>query len=277
MLGDIVGACGRKSVQQLIPEIKDRFTPDVILANAENCANGSGITPDQYHKLCDAGIDGMTLGDHALRKREIFKILQEESNIVRPGNLPLGAPGKRWISVQSKNENLPPVFVFIVLGNMFMGLNANDPFAAADEILAQIPRKDAIIIAEVHAETTSEKQALGWHLNGKVSAVLGSHTHIPTADAWLMPTDKVGDRQTAFQADLGMCGGHHSVIGRRVEPVLTHLRTGVYMAFDVADKDPRINGVCMEIDEVTGSAISIEQFTINANPSKPPFMTTASR
>lgn len=272
MLGDIVGACGRQSVQQLVPEIHERFAPDVLLANAENVANGSGLTPDQYHRLCNAGIDGMTMGDHALRKREIFTILQEQSNIIRPCNLPAGAPGKGWMAIQSKNQNLPPVYVMIVLGNMFMGLNANDPFASVDAMLAQIPRKDAVVLVEMHAETTSEKQAMGWHLNGRVSAVFGSHTHVPTADAGLLPAAKIGDRRTAYLTDLGMCGGHESVIGRKVEPVLTHLRTGVYMAFDVADRDPRINGICLEIDETTGSALNIERFTMHADPRKPPFM-----
>jgi len=272
MLGDIVGACGRQSVQQLIPEIHEKFKPDVLLANVENVANGSGLTPDQYRRLSDAGIDGMTMGDHALRKREIYKILQEKSNIIRPGNLPAGAPGKSWMAIEPRNTSLPSVYVIIVLGNMFMGLNANDPFAAVDTLLAQVPRKDATIIVEMHAETTSEKQAMGWHLNGRVSAVLGSHTHVPTADTGILPSTKIGVRKTAFQADLGMCGGHESVIGRRIEPVLTHLRTGVYMAFDVADKDPRINGVCLDVDQATGSATAIERFVLHANPQKPPFM-----
>tara|TARA_Y100001954_G_scaffold221068_1_gene256830 strand:- start:3863 stop:4696 length:834 start_codon:yes stop_codon:yes gene_type:complete len=272
MLGDIVGACGRQSVQQLVPRIHEEFSPDLVLANAENVANGSGLTPDQYRKLCKAGIDGMTLGDHALRKREIFNILQEQTNIIRPGNLPSGAPGKGWMAVQPRNEALPPVYVMIVLGNMFMGLNANDPFASVDAMLAQIPRKDAIILVEMHAETTSEKQAMGWHLNGKVAAVFGSHTHVPTADACLLPAAKNSNLRTAFQADLGMCGGHESVIGRRVEPVLTHLRTGVYMAFDVADKDPRVNGIILDIDEATGGATDIQRFAMNADPRKPPFM-----
>jgi metallophosphoesterase (TIGR00282 family) len=275
MLGDIVGVCGRQSVQQLIPRIHEQFKPDVLLANAENVANGSGLTPDQYRKLCNAGIDGMTMGDHALRKREIFTILNEESNIIRPCNLPSGAPGKGLMAIQPKNQNLPPVYVMIVLGNMFMGLNANDPFASVDAMLEQIPRntrEKAVILVEMHAETTSEKQAMGWYLNGKVSAVYGSHTHVPTADADLLPAGRIADKRTAFLCDLGMCGGHESVIGRRIEPVLTHLRTGVYMAFDVSDKDPRINGICLEIDITTGSALSIERFTMQADPSKPPFM-----
>lgn len=272
MLGDIVGACGRQSVQQLVPRIKKAYNPDVLLVNAENAANGSGLTPDQYRKLCKAGIDGMTLGDHALRKREIFPILQEQTNIIRPGNLPAGAPGKGWMSIKPTDETLPPVYVMIVLGNMFMGLNANDPFASVDQMLAQFPQENAVILVEMHAETTSEKQAMGWHLNGRVSAVFGSHTHVPTADSALLPPAKGSSRRTAFLSDLGMCGGHESVIGRRVEPVLTHLRTGVYMAFDVADKDPRINGVVLDIDHETGSAASIERFTMYADRSKPPFM-----
>ncbi len=275
MLGDIVGACGRQSVAQLIPQIHEQYKPDVVLANAENTANGSGLTPDQYRKLCKAGIDGMTLGDHALRKREIFSILQDENNIIRPGNLPEGAPGKGWMAVQPRDESLPPVYVMIVLGNMFMGLNANDPFASVDRMMAQLPRTaddNAIILVEMHAETTSEKQAMGWHLNGKVSAVFGSHTHVPTADACVLPDAKQAKRKTAYISDLGMCGGHYSVIGRRVEPVLTHLRTGVYMAFDVADQDPRINGIVIDIDETTGSATAIERFTMHADRNKSPFM-----
>ncbi len=273
MLGDIVGRAGRLAVRQQLPVIHERFKPDVVLANAENSAHGSGLTADQYRKLCNAGIDGITLGDHALRKREIVKVLEEQTNIIRPANMPRDAPGKRWMAINAPAGGLPPVYVITLLGNMFMGMNTSDPFACIDDLLGQLPGKDQIIIVEMHAEVTSEKQAMGWHLNGKVAAVLGTHTHVPTADAEILLPAKPGDRgRTGFMCDLGMCGSHCSIIGRKVEPVLTNLRTGLYVAFDVADEDPRINGMCLEVDPQTGHAISIEQFAINANPQKPPFV-----
>lgn len=279
MLGDIVGGPGRRAVTQQIPVIRERWSPHLILANAENCANGSGLTADLYRKLCDAGVDGMTLGDHVYKKSQIVGTLERESNIIRPANLPSGAAGKRWMKLQpidassagqAANENsgkpLPPVYVMTVLGRIFMSLPANDPFATVDSFLNEIPDREAIVIIEAHCEATSEKRALGWYLDGRVSAVLGSHTHVATADACVLP------KGTAYQTDLGMCGPMESVLGRSVENVLKHMTTSMHAPFDVAEGDPRVNGVYMEFSEHTRLATHIERIELKADVNAPPFV-----
>jgi len=284
MLGDIVGGPGRRAVTQQIPVIRERWSPHLIIANAENTANGSGLTPDLYRKLCDAGVDGMTLGDHVYKKAQIVGTLERESNIIRPANLPSGAAGKRWMKLQPMDHSssgdsgvshaagsdsgkpMPPVYVMTVLGRIFMGLAANDPFATVDAILKELPDRDAIVIVEAHCEATSEKRALGWYLDGRVSAVLGTHTHVATADACVLP------KGTAYQTDLGMCGPMESVLGRSVERVLKHMTTAMHAPFDVAEGDPRVSGVYMEFSEHTRLATHIERIELKADVNAPPFV-----
>ena len=278
MLGDIVGAAGRLAVIQCLPELRQRWQPHLVIANAENAANGSGLTPQIYQKLCDAGIDGMTLGDHVYRKKQIVATLEKQSNILRPANLPAGAKGKTWMRLASRQgEDTSGVYVLTVLGRLFMNLPANDPFATVESVLSSLPEKDPIVIVEVHAEATSEKQALGWYLNGRVAAVIGTHTHVPTADARILPPISAGDDApvsdggTAYISDLGMCGPHESVIGRQINRVVSHMTTAMPAPFDVAEGDPRVNGVFIEIDRRTRCATAIERIELRADPSAPPF------
>jgi len=283
-LGDIVGGPGCKAVTQLAPVIRERWSPDLLIVNAENASNGTGLTPEIYKKLCSRGVDAITLGDHVYKKRQIVQTLQSESNIIRPANLSGGAAGKRWMCVRPKDENgeeirdAPGVYVLTVLGRIFMGLPANDPFATVDQILDEIPERDPIVIVEIHAEATSEKIAMGWHLNGRVTAVGGTHTHTQTADARILPDQvdgtgrpTLGAGGTAYISDLGMTGPHDSVLGRRADRVLAHMTTNMPHPFDVAEGNPRAQGVVIDIDTTTNRATAIEAIDLPADTSAPPF------
>lgn len=266
MLGDIVGMPGRLAVAQQIPVIRERWKPQLILANAENTSNGTGLTPEHYRKLKDAGVDAMTLGDHCFKKMQIVEVLETATDIIRPFNLPLGACGKGWMRVPIPGMPERGVFVVTVLGRIFMhNMPADDPFAAVDRAMKEFTEKDPIVIVEIHAEATSEKQAVGWQFNGRVAAVLGSHTHVATADARVLPMG------TAYITDMGMCGPMESVLGRDIDRVLTHMLTAMPAPFDVAEGDPRVNGVCIEVDEKTGRATAIERIELAANPKAPPY------
>ena len=282
-LGDIVGGPGCKAVSQLVPVIRDRWDPNLIIANAENAANGSGLTPELYKKLCSRGIDAITLGDHVYKKKQIVQTLQTEPNIIRPANLSAGASGKRWMCVQAKPREDgatpgPNVYVITVLGRIFMGMPANDPFATVDRLLEELPERNPIVIVEIHAEATSEKIAMGWHLNGRVTAVVGTHTHTPTADARILPgqvdgtgSPGVGPGGTAFISDLGMTGPHDSVLGRRADRVVAHMTTNMPFPFDVAEGNPRVQGVVIDIDEKSRRATAIEPINLPADVNRQPF------
>lgn len=277
MLGDIVGGVGRRAVAQLLPALRSKYRPHIVLANAENAAAGSGLTPELYRKIAASGVDAMTLGDHVYKKAEIVSTLETATNLIRPANLPAGAKGRRWMQVNARmdaeaqasvgNVELPPIFVMTVLGRIFMHhLPGDDPFRTVDQVMSELPRKDPIVIVEVHAEATSEKQALGWYLDGRVSAVVGTHTHVATADARVLP------KGTAYITDLGMCGPMTSVLGRSVQPVLLHMTTGMHAPYDVAEDDPRINGIYIEIDEHTRRAIAVERIEMKADVKAAPFV-----
>jgi 2',3'-cyclic-nucleotide 2'-phosphodiesterase len=263
MLGDIVGQVGLAAAIGQIPVLRQRHRPHLLLANAENAANGSGLTPEQYRKLREAGIDGVTLGDHVYKKAQIVRCLETESTLIRPANLPAGAVGRTWMRLQPTAQEgdpadgpLPEVFVTTVLGRVFASLPADDPFAAADRVLSQLPVIKPIVLVEIHAEATSEKQAMGWYLDGRVAAVLGTHTHVATADARVLP------KGTAYITDLGMTGPHESVLGRRIDRVLKHMTTAMHAPFDVADGDLRVCGVMVRIDTDTRRAVAIERIEI---------------
>jgi len=268
MLGDIVGRPGRQAVAQQIPVIREKWKPDLILANAENAANGTGITPEHYRKLRDAGLAGMTLGDHAYKKVHIVETLERESDIIRPANFPAGARGKGWMRVPFPAGSAAAgrsLFVITVLGRIFMNPPVDDPFATVERILRELPEKDPIVLVEIHAEATSEKQAVGWQFNGRVSAVVGTHTHVPTADARIL------NLGTAYITDLGMCGPQESILGRDIDRVLTYMLTTMPAPFDVAEGDPRVCGVMIEIDEKNRKATAIERIELKADPNGPPF------
>lgn len=268
MLGDIVGRPGRQAVAQQIPVIRQRWKPDLILANAENVTNGSGITPEHYQKLRDAGCDALTLGDHAFRKFQAIPMLDEKSDIIRPANFPKGARGKGSMRIPFPAGSAAAgreLHVITVLGRIFINPPVDDPFAAVEAMLTGVTDPHPLILVEIHAEATSEKQAIGWQFNGRVSAVLGTHTHVQTAD------ERILNMGTAYMTDLGMCGPQESVLGRDIDRVLTHMTTGMPSPFDVAEGDPRVCGAAIDIDEKTGRATAIERFELKANPAAPPF------
>jgi metallophosphoesterase (TIGR00282 family) len=274
MFGDIVGSPGRLAVRQCLPALREQFSADLVLANAENAAAGSGLLPNQFDKLVEAGVAGMTLGDHVFRKAQIIPYLEKQSNLIRPANLSSKAKGRGWMRLRVGGEQRegPSVYVITLLGRLFnTSLPCNDPFETVDRVLSKLPEANPTVIVEMHGEATSEKQAMGWYLNGRVAAVLGTHTHIPTADARLLPKGNDVRRQTGYITDLGMSGPQDSVLGRRVDRVLTHMTTNMPAPFDVAEGNPRVNGVYLQIDETTGSARHIERVEMAADANKPPF------
>ncbi len=267
-LGDVVGQPGKRALTQLLPKLRQSHAPDLVLANAENVRNGSGISPDLYSGLRGLGIDCITLGDHAFRDARIVKFLEDPNQpILRPANISARAPGKRLVRLKPPAGRRREVVVLTVLGRIFFpSMPADDPFAAVDEILASIPAGSASVIVEAHMEATSEKIALAHHLDGRVAAVVGSHTHVPTADARIL---KGG---TAFVTDLGMCGPYDSVIGRDKRAVLAHMTTQVPTQFDVGSGDERMCGVVVRVSDDTGLAVSIERVDAIADPNAAPFV-----
>jgi metallophosphoesterase (TIGR00282 family) len=256
-LGDIVGRPGRQIVHQKLPALVRDRQVDLVIANAENIAGGSGITTNLFHKIRSYGIDVVTLGDHIYKRIDIVPTLQASERIVRPANL-AGAAAGRPFTVITTNSAVP-VAIFCVLGRIYMNLPADDPFAAADRVLAQIPRDVRVCICDVHAEATSEKVAMGHWLDGRVSFIFGTHTHVPTADAKLLPGG------SAYISDLGMCGPYDSVLGRRKDRVVKFMTTNMPQPFDVATGDVRLCGALATIDPATGRALEIERVEIQGD------------
>jgi len=266
-LGDIFGSPGRMVVQQQLPALREVHQPDVIIANAENAKAGSGLSPDLYHKIRAYGIDAITLGDHVFRDREIVSILQgADEPIARPANLSGKAPGRPYIRIPPAGNRTKSVFVITVLGRIFFNLPADDPFATIDRILPQLPETDPIVIVEAHMEATSEKAALANYLDGRVALVVGTHTHVPTADARILA------RGTGFITDVGMCGPYDSIIGRDTESVLRHMTTGVHVPYGVGSGGEALCGVVVKVDEQSRKALQIERVQFNADRRKPPFV-----
>ena len=253
-IGDIVGEPGRKILRRAVPVLRARYELDLVIANAENAASGSGLTPKCYEELRKCGIDAYTMGDHVYKRREIHELFGRKEPLCRPANYPLEAPGPDHLIVTARNGL--KVAIFYVVGRLFMK-PADCPFRAADRILQKIAGQANIIIVDVHAEATSEKQLLLHHLVGRVSAVLGTHTHVPTADASIFPPG------TAFISDVGMTGPYDGVIGRKKEDVLKTTLSFEPVPWQVAVGDPRVSAVLMEIDETTGKAESIELLHLN--------------
>ena len=250
-LGDVVGKPGRLVLHELLPKtIKERGI-DLVVVNAENSAGGSGLTPPIFNKILAYGVNACTLGDHTYRKREILPLLETSDRLIRPGNFPPSSVGKGWCVVTSRSG--VKCAVLQIMGRLHMNPQVDDPFRAIDRMLGEIPADIKIKIVDFHAEVSSEKIAMGWYLDGRVSVCYGTHTHTPTADARVLPGG------TAFVSDLGMCGPYDSVLGRRKDRVLKHLLTGMPHFFEVATGDPRMCGIIATVDEVGGHALAIER------------------
>lgn len=247
-IGDIVGSPGREAIKKLIGPLKQDLEIDFVIANAENASGGSGITSKVADELFSYGVDALTSGDHIWKKTEIFELINREERILRPLNFPSGAPGRGAAVFKAKNGL--KVGVINVNGRVFMEA-LECPFKTALAASEELAKETKIIIVDIHAEATSEKVALGWYLDGKVSAVLGTHTHIQTADEKILP------KGTAYLTDAGMTGPYDSVIGRRVEDVLTRFLSSIPVRFEVAQENIQLHGALVEIDEKSGKAISI--------------------
>ena len=254
IIGDIVGRPGKHACSQVIPQLIRERGVEFVVANAENAAAGSGLTTAMFQKLRHYGVDVCTMGDHVYKRRETLPLLESSDRVVRPANLAREATGRDFAIAESRNGT--PVAVFIVLGRTFMNVRSDCPFHAADRILSELSPSVKTIIVDVHAETTSEKIALGWYLDGRVTAVVGTHTHVQTADERILP------RGTAYITDLGMTGPHDSVLGRDKHAVVQSLVTGIPHPYNVASDDARVCGVIVETDNQTGRARRIERVNI---------------
>ena len=241
-------------VCQALPGLRRRESIDLVVANAENSENGSGLTPAGYRKLISAGVDCVTLGDHIYRKKDIIEILESKDNIVKPANYPAEAPGKNWVVVQSETGR--KVAVFSLIGRVFMK-PVDCPYTKANEVLEEIPEVVKIRFCDFHAEATSDKQLMGRHLDGRVTAVCGTHTHVPTADEQVLPGG------TAFISDVGMTGPHESILGRKIEKVLSATLTFRPIPFDVATGDNQISAVVIDVDPKSGKGQGIRRIKVN--------------
>lgn len=256
-VGDVVGSPGRRVLAEGVPALVERHGVDCVIVNAENAASGSGLTPALYQKVIDAGADLVTLGDHIYRRKEIISTLETSDRIVRPANLPPTAPGREYAICEVGAGHR--VAVISVLGRMFMKLPTSCPFATVDRLLRALPTDVKVVVVDVHAEATSEKVAMGWHLDGRVSCVFGTHTHIPTADERVLPGG------TAYITDLGMTGPYDSVLGRLKERVIGTMMSAVPSPFDVARGDVRLCGILVDVDPQSGRATGIERVRFDAN------------
>jgi metallophosphoesterase (TIGR00282 family) len=242
-IGDIVGKPGRKAVSQLLPGLRQQYGLKLVIANGENAAGGIGLTPETAQELLDAGVDVITSGNHIWAQKEIFPYLEGQMPIVRPLNYPPGVPGRGYIT-------LGPVAVVNIMGRTFIG-NLDCPFQAMDKLLAKL--KQPVIIVDFHAEATSEKVAMGRYLDGRVSAVLGTHTHVGTIDTQILAGG------TAYVTDIGMTGPTDSVIGDDVNAVIQRFLTGVHHRLSVGKGKPVLNAVMVDIDDASGRARTIER------------------
>lgn len=257
-IGDVVGRPGRSVIAEHLQKIIQERAIDLVVCNAENSAGGSGITPTIFKKLLGWGVDVVTLGDHVYRKREAIQVLETSDRIVRPANLSAHAVGKRWTVVPTKSGSYQ-VGVACLLGQLYMG-SADLPWPVIDRVLNEMPSEVRIRVVDFHAEASSEKIAMAWYLNGRVSLVFGTHTHVATADA------RVLDKGTAAISDLGMTGPYDGVLGRRKDRVLAALTTSMPQHFEVSTGDPRLSGAIVTITPETGRAVAIERIEVRGSP-----------
>ncbi len=252
-IGDIVGRPGRHILSQKLSVLVRQRGIDCVIANAENAAGGSGLTPQIYDKLLKYGVNLTTLGDHVYRKKDIIPILESESDIIRPANLSQSAAGKEFAIHQTSKG--ATVAVVALIGRMFMK-PADCPYAKIDSMLTRLKDEADIIVVDVHAEATSEKIAMGYYLDGKVSCVFGTHTHVMTAD------ERILAKGTAYITDVGMTGAHDSVLGRKTESVIKAFRTQMPCPFEIATGDVRMSAVLVSVDSITKCAESIERIQV---------------
>lgn len=250
-IGDVVGSPGRRALAQELPRLVAEHSVACVIVNGENIASGSGITPPLFEKLLKSGANLVTLGDHIYRRKEIIPLLETSERVVRPANLAVGAPGREFALYETAGG--PRVAVISVLGRLYMKTTSDCPFRAVERVLSKLPADVRIVIVDMHAEATSEKVAMGWFLDGRVSLLFGTHTHIATADERVLPGG------TGYITDVGMTGPYDSVLGREKSAVLQSMVTSVPVRFDVAEDDVRICGVMAEINSDSGRCVNVER------------------
>jgi metallophosphoesterase (TIGR00282 family) len=253
-IGDIVGPPGVAFLKRALRPLIAREAIDVVIANAENASGGSGMTPAVYRQIREAGVDLVTLGDHVYKKQEIISTLEKDERLCRPANFPPDAPGREYVVTAARDGT--PVAVLCLLGRTFLR-PVDCPFRAADRILAALGGQVKCVVVDMHAEATGDKYLMGHHLKGRVSAVLGTHTHVQTADEQILAGG------TAFISDVGMTGPYDSILGRRIDRVLPTTLNFVPTMFEVATGDPRLAGAVVEVDPATGQATSIRRVMID--------------
>jgi len=249
-LGDIVGRPGRTFVIERIASLREELGADIVIANAENSAGGAGMTKKIADQLIAAGVDAITLGDHVWDQKNFENEIDELERVCRPANLPEQNPGRTHLIVEKDGFRLG---ILTVLGRNYLTLKSSCPFRMADAKLAELKSQCDAVFVEAHMEATSEKIALGWHLDGRAAAVVGTHTHVPTADGRVLPGG------TAYLSDAGMCGPYASVLGRDVEQVVLTFLDGMKRRFPVAEDDVRISGCLIDIDPATGLSLSFQR------------------
>lgn len=255
-VGDVVGSPGRRIVKDRLADIVEQQKIDLAIVNCENAASGFGITPRLAEELFAAGAEVLSGGNHIWDRKEIFDYFPQQPRLLRPANFPEGLPGSGlYVGTARSGAGYA---VLNLQGRTFMA-PLDCPFRAAERELARIPRDVKVIVVDMHAETTSEKQAMGWFLDGKVSAVVGTHTHVATADAHVLPNG------TAFITDVGMTGPHDSIIGMTKEPIIERFLNSLPARFEVAEGDVQMHTVLIDVDEATGRARSIERLVFRAD------------
>lgn len=247
-IGDIVGSPGRHAVATLVPRLRQERGLDMVIANGENSAHGAGLTEATVGALLGSGVDVITTGDHVWDQKGFEKFIELESRVIRPLNVPPGVPGRGSTLANG-------VAVINLVGRVYMPAG-ECPFRAAQAEVGRLRQQTRLIIVDLHAEATSEKMAMGWFLDGQVSAVIGTHTHVPTADEQVLP------KGTAFISDVGMTGPHDSVLGRDKEAVIRRFVTQMPQKLEVATGNVLLNGVIVDVDENTGLARSIERLRV---------------
>jgi metallophosphoesterase (TIGR00282 family) len=253
--GDIFGEPGRLGLRQTLPQLREHYQPDIVFANCENASHGRGVSNRVMKDLLSMGVDWMTSGNHIFRVDDIYSVLnQPECRVLRPYNFSKNAPGRgAAIAVTKRGHRIG---LINLMGRAFMDPGVNLPFDAVDEALAELKSEVDVIVVDMHAETTAEKRALAWYLDGKVQLVVGTHTHVPTADEEVLPAG------TAYITDLGMCGPFNSVIGMSKEGVIKRMRTGLPTRFEVAEGDVRVCGIFCQIDLAARRALKIERIQV---------------